>query len=293
MPEEGEYLLTGSGFTADTIPVISLQKAGVFADLHPIKQTLSLQFDTTQRYCTGWRDIATETTYACPDTNTVEPKYETCAACQKRTGFNPAFYHAPSVSAQQEARNNEPHLLYLAHFGPGVIKVGISYAKRGSARLLEQGARTALILDTFPTAHAARQHEARIAAMPHMRETVQIAKKALLLIRSYDKTAAEDELRKTREMIEASVGTTFQRNNPRHLDAHYFPDGTPNLTDAHDTSPLHAISGRCVGMLGSFLFCETNGRLVYLSLKKHFGYKLTFSREEISLPLPAQQTSFF
>ncbi len=115
--------------------------------------------------------------HTCPDTLKVENKYEQCSGCQKRTGFNPAFYNATSVSEQQEARNAEPHTLYLARFGTNTLKVGISYAKRGNSRLLEQGARDALILDTFPSAHIARQYEAKIAALPNVVETVQLQTK--------------------------------------------------------------------------------------------------------------------
>src|SRR5690349_6321107 len=91
--------------------------------------------------------------YVCPDQVMIDKKFDVCPTCQQRTGFNPAFYHASSVSSQQEERNLEPHLLYLAHFGKGIVKVGISHAARNRSRLLEQGARSAIVLDIFPTAH--------------------------------------------------------------------------------------------------------------------------------------------
>lgn len=293
MPQEDEYLLTASSFTLKNEPVVSLQNAGSFVDFFPLGERFSLKFDTTQRYCIGWRDIAAGTRYACPDKNMVDAKYEECAACQKRTGFNPAFYHATSVSEQQEARNSEPHILYLAHFGTGVVKVGISYAKRRNSRLLEQGARTALILDTFPTAHIARQYEARIAALEGMLETVQLRKKVQLLSQPYDGQAATNELLQLRETLGTKLNVSFQPNMPLHLDGYYFPNGVPNLSEAYDVSKEETISGTCTGVLGSFLFCESNGRLVYLSLKKYIGYRLLLSNEEILLQLPAQQTSLF
>lgn len=53
--------------------------------------------------------------------------------------------------------------LYLAWFGPGLIKVGLTAADRGRDRLLEQGAITATMLGTGPYT-AVRRAERTIAA---------------------------------------------------------------------------------------------------------------------------------
>ncbi|MFC6064859.1 DUF2797 domain-containing protein [Streptomyces ochraceiscleroticus] len=45
-----------------------------------------------------------------------------------------------SVAADTMADNPRPYGVYLAYFGPGLLKVGITAAERGAARLLEQGA---------------------------------------------------------------------------------------------------------------------------------------------------------
>ncbi len=47
---------------------------------------------------------------------------------------------AHSVAADTMADDPRPYRVYLAWFGPGMVKVGITGAARGSARLLEQGA---------------------------------------------------------------------------------------------------------------------------------------------------------
>src|SRR5690606_9718124 len=130
-----------------------------------------LSLDPTKRYCVGWHDLATGESHPCPENAATDKKYETCPACQRRTGFNPAFYHADKVSVKQEARNAEPHHLYLAYMGENYIKVGISWGKRGIKRLLDQGARAGLILETFPTALIARQYEAKIARIDGIHET--------------------------------------------------------------------------------------------------------------------------
>lgn len=293
MPEAGKYLLTGAGFSADEKPVFTLQKDGAFTDIHPLQTTLTLRVDHSERFCVGWRDITTGELFSCPDSLTVESKYEQCAACQNRTGFNPAFYHASSVSSQQEARNQEPHILYLARFGKGVIKVGISYAKRGISRLLEQGARDALILDTFPSAHIARQYEAKIAAMPGIVETLQLRKKLSLLGTHYDHKEGMVELLKNRSTIEEALKVTFTPNQVINLDPVFFPSGTPNLSDSFCSADQHAVSGRVIGSLGTLLFCDYQDTPVFLPLKKYVGYHVEFLQNESPLTLPARQASLF
>ena len=292
-PGEGTYILQHVGFDMSDRPSLTFQSKGTFHYYSPLGQTLHMSFDMSERYCIGWSDISAGEAFACPDNQTLPEKYDQCAACQKRTGFNPAFYNASSVSTQQEERNQQPHFLYLAHFGPSIVKVGISYAKRGNARLLEQGARSAVILDTFPTAIIARQYEAKIAAMPGIAETIQVKKKQQLLTsRPYDSEAAARELTAIRSGISKQLGTMFTDNDILSLDSYYFPEGTPELTEAFDCSSQYRISGRVIGMLGSFLFCRYEDEIVYASVKKFTGYRVTFSRAG-ELTFPARQTSLF
>ncbi len=293
MPEAGDYLLTNVGFAPDETPVISLQKDGVFYLFSPLNNTLTLAFATDDRYCVGWRDITTGERFVCPDSRNVEGNYEQCQACQEKTGFNPAFYNATSVSKQQEARNQEPHLLYLARFGQGIVKVGISHAKRQRSRLLEQGARDAVIIDTFPTAHIARQYEAKIAAMPGIVETLQSRKKASLLSQPYDHVAGAAELTNAKKRIETEHRVAFTGNDVINLDPIYFPSQSPNFQQSVDCSDQHQISGNAFGMVGASLFCDHNGTPVFLPLKKLVGYQVNLTYNQQPLTLPAQQISLF
>lgn len=292
-PAAGTYLLTNTGFSLEEKPFLALQHEGAFTDLDPTGRTITLAFDMTTRFCVGWRDIRTGERFSCPDSLTLEGKYEQCSACQNRTGFNPAFYHATSVSAQQEERNAEPHILYLAHFAKGLMKVGISYGARQNSRLLEQGARSALILDTFPTAHIARQYEAKIAAMPNIAETIQLRKKIQSIEAQYDTVTAAEELLQTRSEIERTLNVAFAKNKVQEFTKVYFPGGTPDLADAHEMSKDNLISGSCIGMLGSMLFCSYEEETLFLPLKKCVGYQVTLGYSEIPVSLPARQTTLF
>jgi hypothetical protein len=293
MPEAGKYLFTGVGFSPDETPVLTLLQGNEFHYFEPFGSHLTLRFDTAERFCVGWRDITKGGLYSCPDSQVVESKYEQCPACQNRTGFNPAFYNATSVSSQQEARNQEPHILYLARFGVGVVKVGISHAQRGISRLLEQGARDAIVLDTFPSAHIARQYEAKIAAMPGIIETLQQRKKLSLLEAPYDHAEGERELLRTKQRVEEALKVTFTGTTIINLDPRFFPSGTPHLADSFCTQDQKAITGKVTGSLGSLLFCHYNDTPVYLPLKKFVGYHVQLSHEESDLQLPARQASLF
>jgi len=293
MPREGGYLFVHVGFSKEEKPTLFLQNGEEIISFQPDEGPLTLTFDTKERFCSGWYDMKSGISYVCPDHSIVDKKFDNCPACQQRTGFNPAFYHATSVSAQQEERNLEPHLLYLAHFGEGIVKVGISHAARNRSRLLEQGARSATILETFPTAHIARQYEAQIAALPGIVETLQVQRKIKTLTEKYDNSKARNELLATKERIEKTIGKTFSQTEVQAFDSVYFPKGSPKLEDAFNTSDLNMISGKSIGMLGSFLFCLQQDTPVFLSLKKYIGYPVTLSFAETNIALPAQQMSFF
>jgi hypothetical protein len=295
MPEAGEYLLSNVGFSKDETPYLSLAKEAEFNTLVPLQRILTLKADISVRYCIGWGDMTTGERFICPDTAQVDAKYEQCQQCQKRTGFNPAFYHATSVSEQQEARNLQPHILYLAYFSPDTIKVGISLAARGNSRLLEQGARSAIILETFPSAHIARQYEAKIASLSGFAETVLLRKKLSLLDTPYSEQEAGALLKRAQEKVEITLGITFSKAKTLHFNSRFFPQGTPDLTDTYDCTEKHTISGQVIGMLGSVLFCKQQNQdtLLFIPLKKLVGYRVALTYSEEKIDLPARQASLF
>ncbi|MEX0172378.1 DUF2797 domain-containing protein [Streptomyces sp. LMG1-1-1.1] len=66
---------------------------------------------------------------------------------------------AHSVAADTVADDPQPYRVYLAWFGPGMTKVGITAEARGEARLLEQGAVTFSWLGRGPLMAARRTEE--------------------------------------------------------------------------------------------------------------------------------------
>ncbi|MFF0689401.1 DUF2797 domain-containing protein [Streptomyces albogriseolus] len=83
------------------------------------------------------------------------PRCEECARLDR----------AHSVAADTLADDPRPYRVYLAWFGAGMTKVGITAEQRGSARLLEQGAVCFSWLGTGPLMAARRTEELLRAAL--------------------------------------------------------------------------------------------------------------------------------
>ncbi|MFG2982927.1 DUF2797 domain-containing protein [Streptomyces sp. NPDC048258] len=86
-----------------------------------------------ERRCLGVRRAGKRT--PCPTGATV-PGRAGNAQCPECARLDRSF----SVAADTNAADPRTYRVYLAWFGPGMVKVGITAEERGSARLLEQGA---------------------------------------------------------------------------------------------------------------------------------------------------------
>ncbi|MFJ5996772.1 DUF2797 domain-containing protein [Streptomyces sp. NPDC092370] len=106
------------------------------------------------RTCVGARG------HACP-VSAVVPGRSTGARCEECARLD----RAHSVAADTIADDPRPYHVYLAWFGPGMVKVGITAQERGSARLLEQGAVCFSWLGVGPLMAARRAEELLRAAL--------------------------------------------------------------------------------------------------------------------------------
>ncbi|MGC0383677.1 DUF2797 domain-containing protein [Streptomyces sp. SAI-129] len=106
------------------------------------------------RTCVGARGNA------CPVRAGV-PGRSTGARCEECARLD----RAHSVAADTIADDPRPYRVYLAWFGPGLVKVGITAYERGSARLLEQGAVCFSWLGSGPLMAARRSEELLRAAL--------------------------------------------------------------------------------------------------------------------------------
>lgn len=287
------FLFRGVSYNDKNQPVFKTQTMdGQFNDFILNHQILNLTFDKGQRFCIGWVDFENGSAHSCPENSLVDPKYDTCSACRRRTGFNPAFYNAESVSAVQQKINAQPHILYLAYFAPGIIKVGISWEKRGIKRLLEQGARAAIILDTFSSALIARQYEAKIATLDGFIEHLPSRRKRELLNIRYDAKSAESELCRAVDKIEQNLGIYF--NSSRLIDTNgLFMKNSIDLSSAIDMTDKPRLAGELLAMIGQSALIKYESDILIYDLKSYVGYIASKESGEISLDIPARQLTFF
>ena len=113
-------VLAGHGF-AESGPYLLINdvEQGEQHRFPVLGKTFSLRRLPTRR-CVGRFDLASYTKEVCPLNVELLPdaKDTMCPACQEATGFNPSFYYADFISAQQRAYNLTPHFTYLAYFSP-------------------------------------------------------------------------------------------------------------------------------------------------------------------------------
>ena len=290
MPDD--FLLTYASFNADNQPFIDCQIGDEIKRRELFGQDLSLEFDFSTKYCTGWVDFENHSSQICPDSATVDGKYENCLKCRDRTGFNPAFYNADSVSAQQEKINQNPHFVYLAYFAPGVIKVGISQEERGIRRLLEQGARLALKLETFSSALIARQYEAKIAGLDGIVETMPIHKKLELIKQPFDRADGEKKLQQKLLEIEQKIGVSFLRSELIPCEDYFHTTGV-DLTRVVLMKDQNQLAGRVRSIIGPILITDYDGQLLAYNVKKFIGYQAQAVDGAIDVEIPSTQLALF
>ena len=290
MPDD--FLLAYASFNADNQPFIDCQIGDEIKRRELFGQDLSLEFDFSTKYCTGWVDFENHCSQICPDSATVDGKYENCLKCRDRTGFNPAFYNADSVSAQQEKINQNPHFVYLAYFAPGVIKVGISQEERGIRRLLEQGARLALKLETFSSALIARQYEAKIARLDGIVETMPIHKKLELIKQPFERATGEEKLRQKLLEIEQKIGVSFPRSELILCEDYFHTTGV-DLTRVVLMKDQSQLAGRVRSIIGPILIADYDGQLLAYNVKKFIGYQAQTIDGVISIEIPSTQLALF
>ena len=287
-----EFLLSYASFNADNKPFIECQVDSKIERHELFEQNLSLEFDFSVKYCTGWVDFENRCSQICPDSAIVDEKYENCLKCRDKTGFNPAFYNASSVSVQQEKINQNPHFVYLAYFAPNVIKVGISQEERGIRRLLEQGARLAIKLETFSSALIARQYEAKISKLDGITETLPVHKKMELIKQAFNRAAGERKLRQKLLEIEQKIGVSFPKSELIPCED-YFQTAGVDLSRVVLMKNCSQLVGRVRSVIGSIVITDYDGQLLAYNIKKLISYRAQKIDGVIDIEIPSTQLALF
>lgn len=234
------------------------------------------------RTCVGARG------HACP-LGAAVPGRGTGARCEECARLD----RAHSVAADSLADDPRPYRVYLAWFGPGMLKVGITAAQRGAARLLEQGAVAFTWLGTGPLM-AARRTEELLRAALGVPDRIPYA----------DKRAVRAALPATREERAAEIAALHARavalsGWPESLDPAPFRPadhaevfGLPRVPAAvGEVTELvagGAVSGELVAAAGPDLHLSTARGVVVLDTRLMAGWGLVPSGgREFAVPVRA------
>lgn len=124
------------------------------------------------RGCVGRWDTTHERRRSCTVTVPAQGTDAQCAGC--------AANDRGRLLARDAHIDDRTYLLYLAWFGPGLVKVGLTAAERGHSRLLEQGALAYTELG-YGSLSAVRAAERAIAATDHAVERLILSRKLAAL----------------------------------------------------------------------------------------------------------------
>ncbi|EFL33276.1 conserved hypothetical protein [Streptomyces viridochromogenes DSM 40736] len=220
------------------------------------------------RTCVGARG------HACP-VGAAVPGRSTGARCEECARLD----RARSVAADTIADDPRPYHVYLAWFGPGMTKVGITAQERGSARLLEQGAVCFTWLGVGPLM-AARRTEELLRAALRVPDRIPYAEKRA--VRAALPEAAADRAGEVAELHARAVALggwpeSLVREPLRVVD-HAEVFGLAGLPVAvGEVSELAAggsVSGELVAAAGPDLHLATGGGVVVLDTRLLTGWGL-------------------
>ncbi|MFJ3962010.1 DUF2797 domain-containing protein [Streptomyces sp. NPDC090036] len=239
-----------------------------------------------ERHCLGvWR--AGKRT-ACP-TAEIVPGRTGNAQCPECARLDRSF----SVAADTNAADPRTYRVYLAWFGPGMVKVGITAEERGPARLLEQGAVAWAWLGRGPLM-ATRRTEELLRAALGVPDRIAYARKRAVRARL---PAAPDRAREVAELHAQAAALPGWPDSLERVECevtdHAGAFGLDELLGAAGPArvltemvPGGAVVGRLVGAAGPDLHLA-DGLVVDTRLLA--GWELTVPADEATTSVPMAQ----
>ncbi|MFH8802773.1 DUF2797 domain-containing protein [Streptomyces sp. NPDC017936] len=233
------------------------------------------------RGCVGARG------HPCPVRAAV-PARSTGARCEECARLD----RAHSVAADGIADDPRPYRVYLAWFGPGMVKVGITAVERGPARLLEQGAVCFSWLGTGPLM-AARRTEELLRAALRVPDRIPYAEKRA--VRAHLPAGEEDRALEVGELHARAVGlggwpeslTREPFTAVDHLRAFGLAGAAAAVGEVSELVAGGAVSGELVAAAGPDLHLATEVGVVVLDTRLVTGWEIVpaAASGEITLPL--------
>jgi hypothetical protein len=223
------------------------------------------------RACTGVRRAGRRT--PCPYEATLphDARREQCARCS-------ALDRSSSVAADTLVDDPRPYAVYLAYFGPGLHKVGITAVQRGTARLLEQAAVCFTFLGEGPLMTTRRTEAVLGAALRVPDRVPEQAKRAA----RHALPAAEDRAAELRGLYDKVTALRDQlpgslRLRPFHPVDHATLFGltcAPPTAEVTALAPGRTLTGTVRAVAGHDVHIETPGAVLLLDARLTAGWPL-------------------
>ncbi len=221
------------------------------------------------KFCLGQYQLMTQERIPCPNQASIELKKSNCYSCFQSVGFTPSFNRSSRLSPQQQIYCQQPHLVYLAAFGAGIIKVGTAFIPRTPERWLEQGAKAVAVVQEYKNAYDARDCEIAIRDGNKIKEGVRVKEKISALTKEWDFIKEQDQLSRLRREIQQRLQLEVQDLPIRDLTTRYgidFPiDGIANGDEGSSCE-----KGKFIGLIGELLILESENRCRYFRNIKNF-----------------------
>ncbi|MEV4441757.1 DUF2797 domain-containing protein [Streptomyces sp. NPDC049577] len=241
--------------------------------LSPMPPGRTLAFTTgSRRCCAGVRRAGRHT--PCPaGAGVPAPALSAqCAECAR-------LDRSHSVAADTAADDPRPYDVYLAWFGPGLLKVGITASEREGRRLLEQAALSYALLGRGPLM-AARRAEAVLGAALAVPDRVPYAAKRAArhpLPPQEVRTAALAELHEhARHLPGLPESLTVAAFAPVHHDAAFHLDRIRTVHRAVALTAGCTVAGRVVAVAGPDVHLDAaDGRPLLVDTRQLAGWPLT------------------
>ncbi|MEU6258730.1 DUF2797 domain-containing protein [Streptomyces sp. NPDC047043] len=235
------------------------------------------------RTCVGARG------HACP-VRAVVPGRSTGARCEECARLD----RAHSVAADTIADDPRPYHVYLAWFGPGMLKVGITAEERGSARLLEQGAVCFSWLGVGPLMAARRTEELLRAALQVPDRIPYVEKRAVRsgLPGSAAERATEIEALHGRAVGLADWPESLTREPCQVVDhvGEFGLDGLPPAVgEVGELVAGGRVSGELVAAAGPDLHLATERGVVVLDTRLMTGWEIVPAGEGREFTVPVRE----
>ncbi|MHB9860281.1 DUF2797 domain-containing protein [Streptomyces sp. YIM S03343] len=236
------------------------------------------------RTCVGARG------FPCPVRAAV-PGRSTGARCEECARLD----RAHSVAADRVPDDPRPYHVYLAWFGPGMVKVGITAVERGSARLLEQGAVCFSWLGAGPLMAARRAEELLRAALRVPDRIPYAAKRA---VRAVLPTSAAERAAEVEEMHRRAVGLEAWPESLAaepcrvvdHVGAFGLGVSVSLLGEVGELVAGGAVGGELMAAAGPDLHLRTSSRgVVVLDTRLMRGWELVSAGEDGPLTVPVRE----